>query len=168
MTSSLEGEGGVWIPPKSDDVIYEQPLTIIIIKGFIHPGWRQVTQFWQLLRRRRSPSPRHGNIVHISTSALSASEKFARKKCVKRLRLTYTRVAQVVVIWSAANADFFLQFLRIFWFQKLSRRGTGDWGLRTEVEAKNQQTMHFCCRKAKNSKFARKPWIYGIFVAKSI
>ena len=30
MTSSLEGEGGrgVWIPPKSDDVIYEQPLTI--------------------------------------------------------------------------------------------------------------------------------------------
>ena len=23
------GRGGVWIPPKSDDVIYEQPLTIL-------------------------------------------------------------------------------------------------------------------------------------------
>ena len=56
MTSSLEGEGGgldtpqkwwrhlvmtwwqgggggVWIPPKSDDVIYEQPLTTINISG---------------------------------------------------------------------------------------------------------------------------------------
>ena len=30
MTSSLEGEGGVWIPPKSDDVIYEQPLSSIL------------------------------------------------------------------------------------------------------------------------------------------
>ena len=29
MTSSLEGEGGgVWIPPKRDDVIYEQPLML--------------------------------------------------------------------------------------------------------------------------------------------
>ena len=25
------GRGGVWIPPKSDDVIYEQPLIIMII-----------------------------------------------------------------------------------------------------------------------------------------
>ena len=29
----------------------------------------------------------------------------------------------------------------------------------------NQQTMHFCCRKAKNSCFAPKTLIYGIFVA---
>ena len=27
MTSDDEGEGGVTIPPKNDDVIYEQPLT---------------------------------------------------------------------------------------------------------------------------------------------
>ena len=30
---------------------------------------------------------------------------------------------------------------------------------------KNQQIMHFCCRKAKNSCFAPKTLIYGIFVA---
>ena len=35
----------------------------------------------------------------------------------------------------------------------------------TSVEAKNQQIMHFCCRKAKNSCFAPKTLIYGIFVA---
>ena len=33
------------------------------------------------------------------------------------------------------------------------------------MEAKNQQIMHFCCRKAKNSCFAPKTLIYGIFVA---
>ena len=34
--------------------------------------------------------------------------------------LMYIRVAQVVVNWSAADEDFFLQFLRIFfWFQTL-------------------------------------------------
>ena len=27
MTNDDEGEGGVTIPPKNDDVIYEQPLT---------------------------------------------------------------------------------------------------------------------------------------------
>ena len=29
VTSDDEGEGGVRIPPKTDDVIYEQPLTYI-------------------------------------------------------------------------------------------------------------------------------------------
>ena len=31
MTSSLGGGGGVWIAPKSDDVIYEQPLIAITL-----------------------------------------------------------------------------------------------------------------------------------------
>ena len=45
-----------------------------------------------------------------------------------------------------------------FWFQKLKK--TVDWGLWT-----HQQTMHFCCRKAKNGCFAPKALIYGICVA---
>ena len=30
VTSDDEGEGGVRIPPKNDDVIYEQPLTLLL------------------------------------------------------------------------------------------------------------------------------------------
>ena len=35
----------------------------------------------------------------------------------------------------------------------------------TSVEAKNQQIMHFCYRKAKKSCFALKTLIYNIFIA---
>ena len=31
MTSDDEGEGGVRIPPEIDDVIYEQPLTTLMV-----------------------------------------------------------------------------------------------------------------------------------------
>ena len=34
VTSDDEGEGGVTIPPKNDDVIYEQPLTVIVMSLF--------------------------------------------------------------------------------------------------------------------------------------
>ena len=33
MTSDDEGEGGVTIPPKNDDVIYEQPLMMTLQRG---------------------------------------------------------------------------------------------------------------------------------------
>ena len=31
MTNDDEGEGGVKIPPKNDDIIYEQPLTKVLV-----------------------------------------------------------------------------------------------------------------------------------------
>ena len=37
MTNDDEGEGGVTIPPKNDDVIYEQPLCIKHIS--VGHGW---------------------------------------------------------------------------------------------------------------------------------
>ena len=53
--------------------------------------------------------------------------------------------------------------MRIFQFLRISLVS----GLRTEDcggGEKNRQTLHFCCRKAKNSCLAQKTLIYEIFV----
>ena len=34
-----EGEGGVWMPPKNDDVIYEQPLTSVKLQKTAYSHW---------------------------------------------------------------------------------------------------------------------------------
>ena len=44
------------------------------------------------------------------------------------------------------------------------RGGGGEEFLHPDIEEKNQQTMHFCCRKANSSSFAPKTLINGIFV----
>ena len=41
------GRGGVWIPPKSDDVIYEQPLTVFDVDGEDNVG-NSLLQIWEL------------------------------------------------------------------------------------------------------------------------
>ena len=70
----------------------------------------------------------------------------------------FIRVTKDLVSWSAADEDFFLlKFLRFFGFMDYK-----NWWL---WKPKNQQTIQFCCRKAKKSCFGPKTLTFSIFVA---